>query len=233
MNLNTLQCFRHEVYGCFDRAADALFNTVDARLPETQAQSFPELSLSPCFERRWCSLYEAFEDGRIDQDRLRQVFARYLMRPAEGERMWLGIDASSIERPASKTSPDRSEVYKPNLEDEQQADQLWLAVLDGRAPARAAQQLDSGARSAAHWLGANQRPGSRSPTASAGSLAWRASDRGQRSVVQLCLVFAGHRGLAFRQIAAPQTQAGVYRTAPAPTGKRGAPRKDGERLESR
>ncbi len=133
--------------------------------------------------------------------------------------MWLGIDASSIERPASKTSPDRTVVYKPNLEDEQQADQLWLAVLDGRAPARAAQQLDSGARSAAHWLGANQRPGSRSPTASAGSLAWGASDRGQRSLVQLCPVFAGHRGLALRQIAAPQTQAGVLPPSTGPHGQ--------------
>ena len=97
MNLNTVQGFRHEVYGCFPRAADALFNTVDALLTETQAHSFPELSLSPLFERRWGSLYEAFEDGRIDQTRLRAVFAKYLLHPVEGERVWLGIDASSIE----------------------------------------------------------------------------------------------------------------------------------------
>src|SRR3989454_11020317 len=96
MNLNTLQAFRHEVYRCFDRAADALFNTVDALLTETQAHSFPELSLSPFFQRRWCSLYEAFEDGRIDQERLRRVFAQYLLRPVEGERVWLGLDATSI-----------------------------------------------------------------------------------------------------------------------------------------
>jgi hypothetical protein len=56
MNLNTLQDFRHEVYGCFPRAADALFNTVDALLTETQAHSFPELSLSPVFQRRWGKL---------------------------------------------------------------------------------------------------------------------------------------------------------------------------------
>src|SRR5713226_737720 len=123
MNLNTLQDFRHEVYRCFDRAADALFNSVDALLTETQAHSFPELSLSPLFERRWGSLYEAFEDGQIDQNRLRQVFARHLLRAVDGEREWLGIDATSIERPQSKTSPDRTVVYQPNLEDEQQADQ--------------------------------------------------------------------------------------------------------------
>jgi hypothetical protein len=87
-----------------------LFNTVDALLTETQAHSFPELSLSPWFERRWCSPYEAFEDGRIVQERLRRVFAKYLLGPVDGERVWLGIDASSIERPESKTSPNRTGV---------------------------------------------------------------------------------------------------------------------------
>lgn len=108
MNLNILHDFRHEVYGCFERAADALFNTVDALLTETQTHSFVELSLSPLLERRWCSLYEAFEDGRIDQERLRRVFAKYLLQPVEGKQMWLGIDTTSIERPESKTSPDRT-----------------------------------------------------------------------------------------------------------------------------
>ncbi len=76
MNLNTLYSFRHEVYGCLKRAADALFNTADALLTETSAHSFPELSLSPCFQRQWPSLYEAFEDGRIDHEALRQVKVR-------------------------------------------------------------------------------------------------------------------------------------------------------------
>ncbi len=76
MNLNTLQNFRHAIYDCFQRAADALFNTADALLTEPGAHSFPELSLSPCFERQWPSLYEAFEDGRIDQQALRQTFVR-------------------------------------------------------------------------------------------------------------------------------------------------------------
>jgi len=59
MDLSTLQHFRHDVYACFGRAKDALFNTVDALITETQAQSFPELSFSPFFERQWHSLYEA------------------------------------------------------------------------------------------------------------------------------------------------------------------------------
>lgn len=54
MHLNTLQTSRHEVYGCFERAADALFNTIDVLLL--------------CFERQWPSLYEAFDDGLIAHD---------------------------------------------------------------------------------------------------------------------------------------------------------------------
>jgi hypothetical protein len=56
MNLNTLQTFRYEVYACFGTAKDAMFKTVDALLTEDRARSFPELSLSPSFERRWPSL---------------------------------------------------------------------------------------------------------------------------------------------------------------------------------
>ena len=145
MNLNTVQDFRHDVYGCFPRAADALFNTVDALLTETQAHSFPELSLSPFFERRWGSLYEAFEDGRIDQERLRGVFAKYLLRPVDGETDVAGhrchqYRASRVEDLARSHGGVQAEPAG-----KQQADQLWLAVLDGRDLARAAEQLDGGA----------------------------------------------------------------------------------------
>ena len=97
MNLNTLPRFRHEVYGCFARAADALFNTVDALLTETQAHSFPELSLAPCFERRWCSLYEAFEDGRIERRRLQEVCVKF-DSVGEREEKWKTEDDRREER---------------------------------------------------------------------------------------------------------------------------------------
>ena len=75
MNDSTTDCqtltnFRQQIYNTFTRAADSLMNTCDALLTENQAQSLPELSLSPFFTRKWHSLYEAFQDGRIDTDRL-------------------------------------------------------------------------------------------------------------------------------------------------------------------
>src|SRR6266852_1052024 len=209
MNLNILRGFRHEVYGCFPRAADALFNTVDALLTETQARSFPELSLSPLFERRWCSLYEAFEDGRINQNRLRGVFARVSAATGRGRTGVAGhrchqYRASAVEDLAR---PDRGLQAEPARV--VPSDQLWLAILDGGGVARAAQQLDLGAGSATHPFGPNQRGGGGSPIASARSLAWLPSYRGQRSLVQLCAVSAGDRGIAVRQVASSQTQAGV------------------------
>src|SRR5215469_16443044 len=103
MDITTLSQFRHDIYNCLKRAKDALFNTVDALMSETQAQSFPEVSQSLWFERKWSSLYEAFEDGRIDEKRLREVLASSLPKALTGKWLWLGIDASSIERPEAVT----------------------------------------------------------------------------------------------------------------------------------
>ncbi len=77
MNLNTLNDFRHGMYKCFGNGKDALFNLVDALSSEAGARSFPELSLSPFFERSWASVYEALEDGQIDAEQLRKVFVDF------------------------------------------------------------------------------------------------------------------------------------------------------------
>ena len=57
--MTVLEQHRQEIYGCLKRAGDALFNLTDAVLSESQARSLAELSLSPSFERKWPSLYEA------------------------------------------------------------------------------------------------------------------------------------------------------------------------------
>src|SRR5215472_9735740 len=107
MNLNTLNDFRHGVYSCFEKARDALFNLVDALASEANARSFPELSFSPFFERTWASLYEALEDGRIDAERLREVFLDFAPLPEAGQVVFLGIDTSNLYRPEAETAADR------------------------------------------------------------------------------------------------------------------------------
>src|SRR6266571_8656769 len=115
MDCTTMKTFRHDISGCFGTAKDALFNTVDALLTEDRARSFVELSLSPLFERRWPSLYEGLEDGRIDQSQLCQVFARFLPSWMQEQTVWVGIDVSGIARPRSRTSADRSAQHVHNL----------------------------------------------------------------------------------------------------------------------
>jgi len=92
-----------------------LFDTIDALIAETQAQSFAELSLSPFFQRKWHSLYEAFEDGNIDQKSLQKVFITYLPTPGVGKRLVLGTDATQIDRPFSHTSADRTAMPMHNI----------------------------------------------------------------------------------------------------------------------
>lgn len=114
MNLNTLKEFRHQVYTCHRRAADALFELSDALSSQEMARSLPELSLSPFFRRRWASVYEALEDGRIDETSWMSLWTKALLAEHEGP-VWVSIDSSSIARPEAQTSPDRGMIYVPNL----------------------------------------------------------------------------------------------------------------------
>jgi DDE superfamily endonuclease len=115
MDSNTLTDFRRGLYASFLKAGDALMNLADALLTETPAKSLPELALSPFFQRRWPSLYEALQDAKIDRVALQKRFANYAPLPQEGERLVLGGDASSILRVASKTAKDRTYVHASNL----------------------------------------------------------------------------------------------------------------------
>jgi hypothetical protein len=116
MHFNTLNEFRQQVYDCFERSGDALFNLCDALVSEPQACSLPELSLSVFFERRWPSVYEALQDGRINVEGLREVFVEALIesQPAD-EPVWLGLDSSSMERLEAESNRDRGMIYMPNM----------------------------------------------------------------------------------------------------------------------
>jgi hypothetical protein len=118
MDSNTFTClthFRQDLYACFLRAGDVLMNTVDALLSEVEAQSLVELSLSPYFERRWSSLYDGFDNAKIDRNALRHLLMRSLPPALPDCRRVFGVDASSIARPLSGTARDRSYVHASNL----------------------------------------------------------------------------------------------------------------------
>src|SRR5437899_9267273 len=112
MYFNTLYQLRQQMYGCFERSRDALLNVSDALLSESHARSLPELSLSVFFERRWPSVYEALQDGRINVERLRAVFVQALLEDKPiNEPICLGIDSSSMQRLEADSSRDRGMIY--------------------------------------------------------------------------------------------------------------------------
>lgn len=110
------QAYRQEAYESLTRGADALFNLADALLCESQAKSLAELSLSPFFERKWSSVYEALEDGKIDVNRLRAAGVRALLASkGQQEAICIAVDTSGVERKDAETSEDRGIIHVSNL----------------------------------------------------------------------------------------------------------------------
>jgi len=111
---STLADFRNRLYHCFGNGKDALMDACDALLCGTSFCSFPELSLSLFFRRKWPSLYEAFDDAQIDRMALRRLFISQMPDVPPGERRLLAGDVTSILRPESPTARDRTYVHVSN-----------------------------------------------------------------------------------------------------------------------
>jgi hypothetical protein len=223
------------MYHCFGKAKDALFNLVDALASEAGASSFPELSLSPFFERTWASLYEALEDGRIDAERLRQLFVDYAPLPAAGEVVFVGVDSSNLHRPEAGTAADRTLVPLANVPKHTHvASPGWVLSHVVLLPTQAGQGT---------FILDTVRVHSR-------DLATEVAARQLRAVVALlrarglhpiiigdrwyaCAAFLTHLGdvQAASLLRVKQNRV-FYRAAPArQPGQLGAPRKDGERFQ--
>jgi hypothetical protein len=231
MNINILRQYRHDIYDCLLRAKDALFNTVDALMTETQAKSLPEVTQSLWFERHWSSVYEAFEDGRIDQKYLQKIFTRYMPKPLAGNWLWVGIDASGIARPCSVTSADRSALAVHNLPDCKKAItsgwQFSTVVVLSDPPSSRTFIVDQ------------QRVKSDTTAiqVSVDQLKQILPLLPQKTIIVLDRGYDANwlwcqcAGLGVNVLCRLKGKRCLYRPAPAPSGKSGAPRKDGDRLQ--
>ena len=103
--------FRQAVYehGLI-QARDAQFELVDALLFSPLIRSFPELSLSPPFRRKWMSAYEAIRKGQQDWGWLERYFMRLV--PASGFQAY-SLDGTAWPHPKAKVMADRQYVYSP------------------------------------------------------------------------------------------------------------------------
>lgn len=233
MDSNTIDrliTFRYQLYGCLHKAGDAVFNVVDALLTETAAKSLAELSLSPFCERQWGSIYQSLQQTQIDRQKLRRLFIAQAPSPSEGKRLVLGVDASSIARPASKTAADRTYVHQSNLPKGckpvtpgwqfstltvlPQSPSSWTYTLDNvriRSEQTQGQVAAEQIKEVAALL--NERP-------------ITVADGYYGSVTFLEWMAAAPSDLLLRL---PKNRV-LYRPAPPRTGGRGAPKKDGARF---
>lgn len=232
MNLHTLKTFRHAVYHCVERAGDALFTTIDALRTDDRARSFPERSLSPSVERRWPSLSEAFEDGRIDETHLKRVRATSVPSPDAGQFLWTGAETTGMARPQSVTGADRSAQDVQTLpECDQPVTSGWqwsTLVALPHTPSRWTSVLDQqrvSTDTTAAQVGVEQltRVCHASPARIIGVL-----DRASDSAWVWCqlsdLPLAG-------SLVRVTVNRCFSRPAPSATGTRGAPRTDGDTLQ--
>jgi hypothetical protein len=106
-----LRRFRGEVYDCFDRRADALFDLVDGICAPVTVAGVAYLSLAPGARRGHGAAYTALSAGSVDEDLLRDVLAGY--RP-DRWRPDFAIDASVWARCDAECSPGRGFYYHPS-----------------------------------------------------------------------------------------------------------------------
>ncbi|MGO9458308.1 MAG: NF041680 family putative transposase [Acidimicrobiales bacterium] len=101
--------FREDLFGCFTRWGDALFELADAGLCSAgPIGSVPTLSLEPEFTRSHGSLYKALARGRIDEEALRRLLVA--ARPNDWP-MVFAVDASVWDRCDAECSPERGFYY--------------------------------------------------------------------------------------------------------------------------
>jgi len=94
----------------FGKRRDALFEAWDALSIQGTLSSFPMLSLSGIFQRKWHSLYKALEKGEIDVQQLASYLAQQV--PQEGVCHY-SLDGTGWPRLRARTMDDRQYIYLP------------------------------------------------------------------------------------------------------------------------
>src|SRR3954469_15626504 len=113
--LETLRTFRHSLYECFNRRADALFELTDAILTAGIVVPSPvHLSLQGVHRRGWGSLYAALSKGRINFEALRKLVVGYSPAQEQCTTPVYAVDTSVWPRCDAEASPERGYYYHPS-----------------------------------------------------------------------------------------------------------------------
>jgi hypothetical protein len=111
---DALHSFRHSLYECLHRRADALFELTDALLSADGVSSPVHLSLQASHRRGWGSLYAALARGRIDAEALRGLLARHPLAGSGKTTPVYAVDVSVWPRCDAESSPQRGYYYHPS-----------------------------------------------------------------------------------------------------------------------
>ena len=108
--MEVLRAFRQQVYPLFGCRRDALFETLDAVLSASTLETPAHLSLAPCCQRGWGSVYDALTAGTMDLPALERLVGSH---PLTSEPAWYAVDASVWPRCDAETSPERGYYAHP------------------------------------------------------------------------------------------------------------------------
>ncbi len=106
--------FRKEVYQSFEKRGDAALDLIDGLSGAEEVRSPVEVSESPLFRRKFSSVYDLLENGKLGVERIRR--ALYRNQPTSGERI-AGyevhvVDATDAPHPEAETLEDRTQSKK-------------------------------------------------------------------------------------------------------------------------
>ena len=94
MNSEPLKEFRQAAYDLLIKAKDATFELMDAVMTTRNAACLAEFALSPLFNRKWSSIYEALQDSRPERKKLMVLYIKELEKQVPvAEHVLVAIDS--------------------------------------------------------------------------------------------------------------------------------------------
>ena len=110
-HINKIIEFRQAIHANgFEKQRDALIEMLDALCLTGIPTSFPMLSFSKVFRRKWHCLYKGVERGVLNTKWLSQYMIEQV--PQEGVQFY-SLDGSAWPRPRARTMDDRQYIYHP------------------------------------------------------------------------------------------------------------------------
>ena len=97
MNSEALKEFRQAAYDLLVKAKDATFELMDAVMTTRNAACLAAFALSPLFNRKWSSIYEALQDSRPERKKLMVLYIKELEKQVPvAEHVLVAIDFCSM-----------------------------------------------------------------------------------------------------------------------------------------